>query len=63
MSSRTVDERPPNDAELALVRTALDALRLVPKSYRGLVLCWFCNECRGYVGPGRNMTCEDGHHA
>jgi hypothetical protein len=28
------------------------------EAQRGLVLCWFCNGCRRYVGPGDSCTCE-----
>lgn len=48
---------------LVRVRRAFAALNECSPEERGQVMCWFCDTCRGYVGPGCNMACDDGHHA
>lgn len=41
-------------------KTALDALLALSSEARGLVLCWFCDACREYIGPGETHRCEAG---
>lgn len=44
------------------MRQAYALLRSMSPEQRGRVLCWFCDRCYAYVGPGQNMTCDGGHH-
>jgi hypothetical protein len=41
------------------VRKAFAALYKLTDDQRGLVLCWFCDSCHRYVGPGDNCRCGD----
>lgn len=36
---------------------AMDALMTMTPHERGLVLCWFCDACYEYVGPGDTHRC------
>jgi hypothetical protein len=40
------------------IRVAFRALRALTPEQRGFVLCWFCPECRAYIGPGASWDCE-----
>jgi hypothetical protein len=42
----------------AEMRQAYTALRAMTEEQRGRVLCWFCDDCRRYVGPGDHCTCS-----
>jgi hypothetical protein len=53
-----------NDAEENVfppsVRAAYQALLALTVEQRGLVLCWFCDVCHVYVGPGDCHSCKRG---
>lgn len=38
---------------------AFKLLKGMSEEQRGLILCWFCNGCRRYVGPGEVCHCEN----
>lgn len=63
MSDRRVDALSSGYETTEDMRVAYQALKRIPQEDRGRVLCWFCPHCYAYVGPGRNMTCDGGHHA
>jgi len=39
---------------------AMEALMALTPHERGLVLCWFCDACHEYVGPGDDHRCTQG---
>jgi hypothetical protein len=39
------------------MRRAYALLLGMTEGQRGRVLCWFCDGCRRYVGPGDSCTC------
>jgi hypothetical protein len=43
-----------------IMAQAMDALLSLNADERGLVLCWFCDACHEYVGPGRTHRCTKG---
>lgn len=36
---------------------AMEALLELTATERGLVLCWFCQECFEEIGPGKSSKC------
>lgn len=40
------------------MREAFRLLMSMPNEMRGRVLCWFCDGCCRYVGPGDYCTCQ-----
>jgi hypothetical protein len=42
------------------LKLAMDALLALNPTDRGRVLCWFCDACREYVGPGDKHFCKAG---
>lgn len=40
-------------------REAFLLLMSLSEEQRGLVLCWFCNGCNRYVGPGDACRCGE----
>ena len=42
------------------MRQALDALLNLESHERRAVLCWFCDACAEYVGPGETHRCTMG---
>ena len=51
---------PSGDTRSAMMAIAMQALMQLPRAERGLILCWFCGECSGYIGPGKSHKC--GNH-
>lgn len=42
------------------VRNALDVFLKLSEPERRAVLCWFCDACAAYVGPGESHYCSMG---
>jgi len=40
-----------------LIKQVMANLLVMTEHERGLVLCWFCNGCHRYVGPGDSCHC------
>lgn len=37
---------------------AFSALEGLSKHDRGLVMCWFCDDCAAYIPPGKSCKCN-----
>lgn len=42
------------------VKLAMQTLLVLSPFERGQVLCWFCDACHEYVGPGNDHRCKAG---
>ena len=40
------------------MREAYYLLMAMHAAQRGRVLCWFCDACREYIGPGTSHVCS-----
>jgi hypothetical protein len=41
------------------MRQAFNLLLKLTEEQRGLILCWFCNGCKRYMGPGDYCYCDN----